>query len=156
MKELNIVLTRIDNRLVHGQVGVAWCRAVGCNLIMVADDLSAKDELQQQLMGMTAMASKASIRFYSVEDCAKSIASSKEDDKIFLICRTPKAVRQLVEANVPIAKVNIGNMHFEVGKRSLSRKVYVSQEDEEDLKYLTSKGIKVYIQDLPGDDIINL
>ena len=36
----DILMTRIDNRLVHGQVGVAWTTALqGVNLIVVADDL---------------------------------------------------------------------------------------------------------------------
>lgn len=40
----DIMLTRIDNRLVHGQVGVAWASSLGgCNLIVVADDIAAKD-----------------------------------------------------------------------------------------------------------------
>ena len=51
----DILLTRIDNRLVHGQVGVAWTSSLaGCNLIVVADDLAAEDEIQQSLMRATA------------------------------------------------------------------------------------------------------
>ena len=47
----DILMTRIDNRLVHGQVGVAWTTALpGVNLIVVADDLAAADPLQQSLM----------------------------------------------------------------------------------------------------------
>ena len=34
----NIVLTRIDNRLVHGQVATQWCGSIGANLILVAND----------------------------------------------------------------------------------------------------------------------
>jgi PTS system galactosamine-specific IIB component len=44
----DILLTRIDNRLVHGQVGVAWTSSLaGCNLIVVADD---PDELAESLL----------------------------------------------------------------------------------------------------------
>ena len=46
----NIVLTRIDNRLIHGQVGVTWVSSVGANLILVADDDTAGNDLMQQLM----------------------------------------------------------------------------------------------------------
>lgn len=156
MNDINILLTRIDNRLVHGQVGVTWCKTVGCNLIVVADDTAAEDELQQQLMEMTAESSGSDIRFFTVDYCAQVIGNAAPEQKIFIICRTPKDVRRLVEAGVPITIVNVGNMHFEHGKRSLSKKVYVDDKDEEDLKFLTSKGIKVYIQDIPGDTIINL
>ena len=31
---LNILLTRIDNRLVHGQVGVTWTSSLGANLLV--------------------------------------------------------------------------------------------------------------------------
>ena len=50
----NILLTRIDNRLVHGQVGVTWTKTIGANLIVVADDAVAQDKMQQSLMTVTA------------------------------------------------------------------------------------------------------
>lgn len=48
----NILLTRIDNRLVHGQVGVTWVNHLGANLMVVANDEVAEDEVQQDLMDM--------------------------------------------------------------------------------------------------------
>ena len=63
----DILMTRIDNRLVHGQVGVAWTTALpGVNLIVVADDLAAADPLQQSLMTATAKSSGCGIRFLSL------------------------------------------------------------------------------------------
>ena len=38
MAEPNILLTRIDNRLVHGQVATQWNSTLGSNLILVAND----------------------------------------------------------------------------------------------------------------------
>lgn len=35
MSSPNILLTRIDNRLVHGQVGVTWTSTIGANLLVV-------------------------------------------------------------------------------------------------------------------------
>ena len=34
----DIVLTRIDARLIHGQVATQWCGSVGANLLLVAND----------------------------------------------------------------------------------------------------------------------
>lgn len=42
-------------------------------------------------------------------------------------------------------------MHFSEGKEQLSKKVYVDQKDRDDIKYLESKGVDIYIQDVPGD-----
>ena len=33
MSSPNILLTRIDNRLFHGQVGVTWTSTIGANLL---------------------------------------------------------------------------------------------------------------------------
>lgn len=39
----NIVLSRIDERLIHGQVGVQWVGFAGANLVLVANDEVAED-----------------------------------------------------------------------------------------------------------------
>ena len=156
MDDINIVLTRIDNRLVHGQVGVTWCKTVGCNLVVVADDIAAEDDLQQQLMEMTAKSSGVDIRFFTVDYCSEIIGNAAPEQIIFIICRTPIEVRRLVEAGVPIKVVNVGNMHFVQGKKKLDKKVYVDEEEEAALNFLVARGIKVFIQDVPGDTIINL
>ena len=72
---LNILLTRIDNRLVHGQVGVTWTSSLGANLLVVVDDEAADDKLQQQLMTMTAENAGVGIRFFTVEKTIKIIAT---------------------------------------------------------------------------------
>lgn len=48
----NIVLSRIDERLIHGQVGVQWVGFAGANLVLVANDEVAEDPVQQNLMEM--------------------------------------------------------------------------------------------------------
>ncbi|MDF2882350.1 MAG: agaB [Clostridiaceae bacterium] len=149
--EPNILLTRIDNRLVHGQVGVTWTTSLGANLLIVADDDAAKDPIQQQLMSMTAESSGVGIRFFTIEHTIDIIRKASPKQKIFIVCKTPKGVRRLVEGNVPLKEVNVGNMHFSEGKRSITKKVYVNDEDMEDLKFISSKGINVFAQDTPGD-----
>lgn len=147
----NILLTRIDNRLVHGQVGVTWTTSLGANLIVVADDAVAQDKLQQQLMSLTAESSGAGIRFFTLQRTIDIIGKAAPSQKIFLVCKTPNEVRKLIEGGVPIKDVNVGNMHFTQGKHAISKKVYVDDNDLEDLRFIKSKGINLYIQDVPGD-----
>ncbi len=147
----NIILTRIDNRLVHGQVGVTWTTTLGANLLIVADDAVAKDSLQQQLMAITAESSGAGIRFFTIEHTIKIINKAASHQKIFIICRTPEEVKRLVDGGVTLKDVNVGNMHFSQGKKQISKKVYVDDLDLETLKYIASKNINVFIQDTPGD-----
>ncbi|MGM0332612.1 PTS system IIB component [Enterococcus sp. AZ050] len=46
----NILLTRIDNRLIHGQVATQWNGSLGANLILVANDAISEDTMRQQLL----------------------------------------------------------------------------------------------------------
>lgn len=147
----NILLTRIDNRLIHGQVGCTWTMTLGANLILVADDVAAKDTLQQQLMASTAEQSGAGVRFFTIQKTIDVIHKAAERQKIFIVVRTPASARALVEGGVPIKEVNVGNMHFSQGKHPISKKVYVDDRDLADLKALADAGVDVYIQDVPGD-----
>ena len=138
----DILMTRIDNRLVHGQVGVAWTTALqGVNLIVVADDLAAADPLQQSLMTATAKSSGCGIRFFTLD---KTIA--------VLVVRNPQSARKLVEGGVPIDKLCIGNMHVGPGKEVTGDvHVYMDEKDKDDLRAIRAKGVDVYIQIAPGD-----
>ena len=148
----NILLTRIDNRLVHGQVGVTWVGKVGCNLIVVADDDVAEDSVQQSLMKMTATSSGSGIRFFSIQKTIDVIHKASPSQKIFIVVKTPAGARKLVEGGVPIKELCIGNMHASAGKRvSNEPHVYVDDQDLEDLRAIRNAGVEVYIQIAPGD-----
>lgn len=144
-------MVRIDNRLVHGQVGVTWTSSLGANLLVVVDDYAASDVVQQQLMTMTADNAGVGIRFFTIDKTIDVIHRASADQKIFLICKTPAVARQLMDGGVPIKQLNVGNMHFAEGKQPLTNKVYVDESDLEHLKYIEQKGAYVFIQDTPGD-----
>ena len=83
----NILLTRIDNRLIHGQVATQWCSSIGANLILVANDVVAGDKLRQGLMDMAAPA-YAATRYWTLEKTISTIhkASAKQLILTLVIC----------------------------------------------------------------------
>lgn len=151
MSKPNILLTRIDNRLVHGQVGVIWTSSIGANLLLVANDDVAKDPLQQKLMQSTSESSGAQIRFFSIQKTINIISKAAPRQKIFIIVKTPADAVKLVEGGVPIKEIDVGNMHFSSGKEKITDKVYVDQKDKDDLMRLVNDDVNIYIQDVPGD-----
>lgn len=50
MKE--IIYTRLDDRLVHGQIVAVWLNDLKCDVLCVIDDKAAKDPLQQMMLKM--------------------------------------------------------------------------------------------------------
>lgn len=148
----NILLTRVDNRLIHGQVGVTWVNHLGANLILVANDAVSKDPVQQSLMDMVVPDAIAT-RFFSIEKTINVIEKASPKQKIFLVCKTPQDVLRLVEGGVKITEVNIGNMHFSEGKEQISSTVSLDADDKKTLRKLHELGIKVEQRRVPDEKV---
>jgi len=143
-------LGRIDNRLVHGQVGAVWTRQLGANLVVVADDEVAKDTIQQSLMKMVmSTVGGVQIRFFSLEQTKEIIWKAAPSQKIFIVTRTPREMRVLIDGKVPIRDVNVGNMHAADGKTQLTSSVFVDSADVEDLNSIVDAGVSVFLQSVP-------
>ena len=145
MAEPNILLTRIDNRLVHGQVATQWNSTLGSNLILVANDDVASNTMRQNLMKMAGVAT----RFFSLQKTIDVIGKASPRQKIFIVAETPEDVLTLVKGGVPIKKVNIGNMHMSEGKRQVATSVAVNDEDVAAFKELQELGVELEIRRVP-------
>ncbi len=150
----NIVLTRVDNRLIHGQVATNWLKTYNANLCIIADDAVAEDSMQQTLLKLAA--GNMQIRFFTIQKTIDIIYKASPSQKIAIICRTPIQVAKLVAGNVPITTVNIGNMHDDEGKKKLQRTVYADAEEIAAMKELIDKGVTVEYRMLPKDHSINM
>jgi PTS system N-acetylgalactosamine-specific IIB component len=153
-----IVLTRIDNRLIHGQVAVSWCAHVNANLIVVVDDKVAADKTQQILLDMAAPA-EVSTRYFTVDEAIKKLPHAGPRQNVFIISRDVDPIVKLVEGGVEIKEVNIGNMHFKEGKKQISSAISVDDNDIKAFKKLNSLGIKCEARRVPdekGNDIMKL
>ncbi|MBP1047819.1 PTS N-acetylgalactosamine transporter subunit IIB [Enterococcus sp. BWM-S5] len=144
----NILLTRIDNRLIHGQVATQWNGSIGSNLILVANDKVAGDKVRQGLMDMAAPNGVAT-RYFTLQKTIDIIHKASANQKIFIIAENPEDVLTLVEGGVPIKKVNIGNMHMAEGKRQVATTVAVDDQDVAAFRKLQDAGVELEIRRVP-------
>ena len=149
MAEPNILLTRIDNRLIHGQVATQWNSTLGANLILVANDDVAGNKMRQNLMNMAAPTGVAT-RFFSLQKTIDVIHKASPKQHIFLVAENPSDVLTLVKGGVPIRKVNIGNMHMSEGKRQVATSVAVDDADVAAFKELQGLGVELEIRRVPS------
>ena len=145
----NILLTRIDNRLIHGQVATQWNSTLGANLILVANDDVAGNKMRQNLMNMAAPTGVAT-RFFSLQKTIDVIHKASPKQHIFLVAENPSDVLTLVKGGVPIRKVNIGNMHMSDGKRQVATSVAVDDADVAAFKELQDLGVELEIRRVPS------
>ncbi len=148
----NIVFTRVDNRLIHGQVANLWVKSVPCNLVVVVDDETANNEVLKAVMKMTTDSVGVGVRFFTIEKTINTISKASANQQIMIVAKTIQTIRKLVEGGVNIKECNVGNMHYSEGKtRYKEDHIYVDQQDLDDIEYLKQKGLNVYIQVFPGD-----
>lgn len=150
MSDPTILMTRIDNRLVHGQVGVTWTSSLGANLLIVANDEAASDPVQQNLMDMV-VADGVETRYFTLQKTIDIIHKAASRQKIFIVCKTPQDVLTLVKGGVPIKFVNVGNMHFSTHKKQIHKTVSVDEADIQAFNELEKLHIPCEIRRVPDE-----
>lgn len=150
MSTPNILMTRIDNRLIHGQVGVTWTNSLGANLVVVANDEASADPVAQSLMDMV-VSDDVQTRYFTLQKTIDVIHKAADRQKIFIVCKTPQDVLTLVKGGVPIKFVNVGNMHFSEGKKQIHKTVSVDDADINAFRELDKLGVTCEIRRVPDE-----
>lgn len=161
MTQPNIVWTRIDERLLHGQIRITWGKHTEANLILVANDDAAEGPNAAFMQaGMKASAGgEYAVRFFSINKTIDVIHKASEKQKIFVLCNNPTDVARLVEGGVPIQHCNVGNMHFHEGKQQITKTVSVDEKDIKAFDFMVGKGVVCTIQNTPDQrpvDVLDL
>jgi mannose/fructose/sorbose-specific phosphotransferase system IIB component len=144
-----IVLSRIDDRLIHGQVVEGWVNYLKATRIFVADDRVAANPFQRAIMELSVpQGLKVSIGCVE-EICGQLSAAALDADRIILLFSNPADVVRAMESGLDCRALNIGGMHYVPGKHKLMDVLSVDDTDLAALKKLAAKGIKVDIQTVP-------
>ena len=155
-EHMPIILVRIDDRLIHGQVVEGWLRVIRVNHIVVISDQVARDKVQQALLSM-AVPSNIKVTNCMVDEAALKINDSYfESDRILALLSRPHDVLRLLNAGVKFSSVNVGGMHYSPGKRQILRNLSVDDSDLAALKEIRSMGIELEGRVLPSDDRIDI
>lgn len=150
MAQSNILETRVDNRLIHGQVGVTWTNHLGANLVVVANDDVSKDKVQQNLMDMV-LPDVVQTRYFSLQKTIDTIHKASARQKIFLVVKDVQDALKLKEGGVDFDHLNIGNMHYAEGKKQISSTVSVDENDIAALKKINELGVELDLRKVPSD-----
>lgn len=151
-----IVLVRIDDRLIHGQIVQGWLKSINVNRIVVASDSVADDTIQQMLMSM-AVPSGIDLDIKKVSDAADAFVRGDYDkENTMLLFSNPADVLFMLDKGAKIKSVNVGGMHFVHGKRQLLCNLSVDDIDVKNLYNIYSRGVEIEGRILPADERTNL
>lgn len=146
----NIVLTRIDDRLIHGQVMTAWVKCKQANRIIIVDDNIAQDEFMQKVLKMAAPPG-IKVEVYDVQKAIKVLREDLTNDNIIILAKYPATIYSLLEGGVKINELNVGGMGAGPGRKLLYKNISVSEEEKEIFKKILEKGVPITIKIVPDE-----
>jgi mannose/fructose/N-acetylgalactosamine-specific phosphotransferase system component IIB len=146
-----IVLLRIDERLIHGQVVVGWGSRLDPDRIIVVDDDIAASPWEQELYGI-GVPEELVAEFVTVEEARTRLADWRQGaERVILLARNVETMVRLAEGGLLEGEeVNIGGIHHAPERREVLPYVFLSGRDAEALRGLSGAGVAVSARDLPG------
>lgn len=154
---MSVVLFRIDERLIHGQVVMGWGPQLAVEHYVVVDDELATDEWEQDLYRL-GLPNTAFADFLTVGEARARLGDLDADPRpIVVLTRTIAAMNGLAEGDALRGReVNIGGVHHAAGRTQRVSYVFLGQAEEEGLQALADEGVVVSAQDLPGSRAVDL
>ncbi len=141
-----ICMTRVDFRMIHGQVASVWIPHYSATKVVIIDDSTSKDMFVQQILTFAAPKG-TTVEFYNVED---GVAKWKEtqfgDGKIIVIFRSIEQAYAAYTKGFEFESINVGQTPREDDQVHATATVYVSKQDLDNLKDLDQKGVYVYFR----------
>jgi PTS system mannose-specific IIB component/fructoselysine and glucoselysine-specific PTS system IIB component len=147
---MSVVLFRIDDRLIHGQVVIGWGRPLGIDLIILVDDQVAGSPWEQDLYRM-AVEPDIEVRFVTIAEATAQMSDWQSNGKRGLVLTGDlESMAALHSANPEIVqRINLGGIHHRPGRRERLPFVYLTDQELRTLSALEQGGAVITAQDLP-------
>lgn len=143
-----ISFIRIDSRLIHGQVIETWLPHLHIERIIVADDVAVADPLVRIAMGL-AVPSDVEVKLERIDEAPFRRYENDGVRTLVLLRDVPSAMRAY--ANGLIGPLNLGNVHSGPLRSPVSRSVFLTEAEREQLLALSRDGLAVTIQAVPNE-----
>lgn len=146
----NLVLTRIDDRLIHGQVMTKWLKETGAENVVIIDDATSKNEFMINVFEQ-AVPEDIGIGVFNKEDGVKFFSQSLEAPTMILV-KVPETIEYMVNHGIDIKDLDLGGMGAKDGRNTLYQYISTSYEEDQCFYRLLNKGMNVYVQIVPQNE----
>ena len=150
----NLVLTRIDDRLIHGQVMTAWIKQKNAVQVIVADDEVAEDDFMINVLEM-AVPDEIAIGMFNRQDAAEFMSQGLDAPTILLV-KGPEILNYLVDHGIKIDEIDVGGMGAKEGRSVLYKNISTNPDENKNFMELIEKGVNVFVQVMPQDKQVSI
>lgn len=152
----NLKLTRIDFRLIHGQVMTRWVKKYSISNIVVIDDKSAKSPILKKIL-LNAAPANVKVEIETVESAAKRWKENAfPEGNLLILFKDPANAEAAWKAGINYPSLQVGGIEGSAAKKNICRNIVMSKEDVEHLKPMYDAGVKVFCQPIPDDAEVSL
>ena len=149
-----IVLTRVDNRLIHGQVVQGWLPSLDVSEVLIISPSAQKKEFIKKMLRL-ALPGGYKLTVLSAKEAVLHAQESKE--KVFIIIEDIPSLQDMLARGFTPRVITLGNTQFAEGKKQYSQGVFLSEQEVKELKKLEEeKNISVEIRSLPTSLVTKL
>lgn len=150
----NIVLARVDDRLIHGEVVSVWTPSLSVNRIVIVDDSVAADQFNSKVLKVLAPAG-VRVNVYTVDEASEKMKTEgAKTERIMLLAKTPVTFMQMLKNGLEIKEVNLGGMGIRDERTTFIKNVACSPEEVEAIKQMLDQSVRVYYQLVPEQQAI--
>jgi len=153
-----IILTRIDDKLMHAQIVWGWVPLIKPSQIIVVNDEVAKDELRKRILTAAAdpILDQSKVKILSLKEALNETSLRKNDGEgIALVLSKPADVVYLIKNGINIRKISLGYMSEQPGKRRILETVFIDEDDIKAFKELMDMGVELEYQSSPQEKPIS-
>ena len=146
---MSIELTRVDFRLIHGQVITRWLTQCQINEIVTIDTALSKDAFMQEVFKMAAPKG-VKITIVNVEDAVKRQQEGAFDkNRVMVLFKGVAELNAAVQAGLKLEKVQIGGLGGGPGRKAVHNAITLDRADADTLLELEKMGLEIYFQTTP-------
>lgn len=153
---MSVVLLRVDQRLLHGQVVEGWVPSLKVDGVVVADDKTAVDPISTIAL-TAACPAKVKLSVLSIADAAAAAAKGALPGKRTLVLvGTVAALDRIWTAGIRAEHVNVGNVPIADGRARVTNSVALSVDEMKVLDRIAEGGVPVEVRAVPNDRATDL
>ena len=151
-----VVLTRIDDKLIHGQITEGWTRSLKADYIVVVSDDVSRSEWEKELC-LAALPPHIEGTVVSIGESPEIINRLADDPRnSYVLFESPHDAISAVEKGARIGEINVGGMHSSKNKREILDYIFVDDDDVRALKALHDAGVRLDFRDLPKNENVDV
>lgn len=152
---MGIVLLRVDERLIHGQVVIGWGHELRPARYVVVDDEIAETDWEQQLYTLGAPGAESI--FCTVAEGRELLSAWASDPtRTVVLTRDVNSMRRLLAGRGDGLAVNLGGLHAGPDRVRCLDYLHLTEQDRQDLRSLADEGVVVSARDLPDAHLVSL